>query len=432
MDEPIVIAAITLVILLVLLATGIEIAAGLAIAAVLGLYIFQGSGGLARLIPFAASNSFVLTAIPLFIFMGDILLRCGASERIYRGTSRILAWAPGGLLHANIGSCALFASVCGSSPATASTIGTVAIPELSKRGYDIKLTLGSLAAGGTLGILIPPSITMIVYGMLAEASVGSLFAGGVIPGIILAIMFMIYTAIRTVQNPAIAPTEAAFSAKGMLSGFLDLWPVAILMFIVLGGIFGGVFTPTEAAAVGSISALLMALCLRRYTWQDFRASLRTAMEIACMVMFIVVAASLLSGFLAATNVPRAISTYVLSIDLPGAVVLIFIYLLYVVLGCFIDGISAMVLTLPVILPIVTGLGYDPVWFGVVLVVLCEVGMITPPMGINLFVIQGISKRDLHEVIAGSAPFFLIMLVGIALMTIFPSLVLWLPSLTLGA
>lgn len=432
MDEPIVIAVITLVILLVLLAAGIEIAAGLAIAAVLGLYIFKGSGGLARLIPFAASNSFVLTAIPLFIFMGDILLRCGASERIYRGTSRILAWAPGGLLHANIGSCALFASVCGSSPATASTIGTVAIPELSKRGYDIKLTLGSLAAGGTLGILIPPSITMIVYGMLAEASVGSLFAGGVIPGIILAIMFMIYVAIRTARNPAIAPTEAVFSVKSMFSGFLDLWPVAILMFIVLGGIFGGVFTPTEAAAVGSISALLMALCLRRYTWQDFRASLRTAMEIACMVMFIVVAASLLSGFLAATDVPRSISTYVLSIDLPGAVVLIFIYLLYVVLGCFIDGISAMVLTLPVILPIVTGLGYDPVWFGVVLVVLCEVGMITPPMGINLFVIQGISKRDLHEVIAGSAPFFLIMLIGIALMTIFPSLVLWLPLLTRGA
>jgi tripartite ATP-independent transporter DctM subunit len=432
MDEPIVVAATTLVILLVLLTAGIEIAAGLAIAAVLGLYIFKGSGGLARLIPFAASNSFVLTAIPLFIFMGDILLRCGASERIYRGTSRILAWAPGGLLHANIGSCALFASVCGSSPATASTIGTVAIPELSKRGYDMKLTLGSLAAGGTLGILIPPSITMIVYGMLAEASVGSLFAGGVIPGVILAIMFMIYAAIRTVRNPAIAPTEASFSTKGMVLGFLDLWPVAILMFIVLGGIFGGVFTPTEAAAVGSISALLMALCMRRYTWQDFRASLRTAMEIACMVMFIVVAASLLSGFLAVTDVPRSISTYVLSIDLPGAVVLIFIYLLYVVLGCFIDGISAMVLTLPVILPIVTGLGYDPIWFGVVLVVLCEVGMITPPMGINLFVIQGISKRDLHEVIAGSAPFFLIMLIGIALMTIFPLLVLWLPSLTRGA
>jgi tripartite ATP-independent transporter DctM subunit len=273
---------------------------------------------------------------------------------------------------------------------------------------------------------------MIVYGMLAEASVGSLFAGGVIPGVIIAVMFMIYAAIRTVRNPAVAPTEAVFSAKGMVLGFLDLWPVAILMIIVLGGIFGGVFTPTEAAAVGSVSALIMALCLRRYTWQDFRASLKTAMEIACMVMFIVVAASLLSSFLAVTGVPRLISTYVLGIHLPGVAILIFIYLLYVILGCFIDGISAMVLTLPVILPIIVGLGYDPIWFGVVLVVLCEIGMITPPMGLNLFVIQGISKRDLSDVVAGSAPFFLIMLIGIALMTLFPSLVLWLPSLTRGA
>lgn len=432
MDDPVIITVLCFTLLLALLFASIWVAMALAIVAVAGFFVTQGSAGLIPFVPFETLNSFVLTAIPLFIFMGEILVHCGASEMLYRGTSKWLAWAPGGLLHSNIGACALFAAISGSSPATAATIGTVAIPALKKRGYDVKMTLGSLAGGGTLGILIPPSISLIVYGMLAEASVGRLFAGGIIPGIILSTMFMAYIGIKVVRNPQLAPKEEAFSVRGLILGLKDFLPVTILMIIVLGGIFGGLVTPTEAAALGASGALLIALGLRRLNWQMLRASLLSSLETTCMVLFIVMAASLLASFLGVMRVPAAFSTLILGSGLPVMVILSLIYLLYVFLGCFIDGLSAMVLTMPAVLPVITALGFDPIWFGVVLTVLIEVGMLTPPMGINLFVIQGISGRDLMEVIAGSVPFFLIMLLGIALFTAFPSTILLLPTLFFGS
>ena len=432
MQDPIIITVVCFTLLLALLFASVWVAIALAIVATAGFFICQGNAGLIPFVPFETLNSFVLTAIPLFIFMGEILVHCGASEMLYRGTSKWLAWAPGGLLHANIGSCSLFAAISGSSPATAATIGTVAIPALKKRNYDTRLTLGSLAAGGTLGILIPPSISLIVYGMLAEASVGRLFAGGIIPGIILSAMFMAYIAIRVIRNPKLAPQEEAFSIKSLVVGLKDFWPIMTLMAIVLGGIFGGLVTPTEAAALGASGALLLALGMRRLTWKTLRESLLNSLETTCMVLFIVMAASLLSSFLGIMSVPAAFSNLILGSGLPVVIILFLIYLLYIFLGCFIDGLSAMVLTLPAVLPVVMALGFDTIWFGVVLTVLIEVGMLTPPMGINLFVIQGISGRDLTEVIAGSVPFFLLMLLGIVLFTAFPSLILLLPSLFFGS
>ena len=432
MQDPIIITVVCFTLLLALLFASVWVAIALAIVATAGFFICQGNAGLIPFVPFETLNSFVLTAIPLFIFMGEILVHCGASEMLYRGTSKWLAWAPGGLLHANIGSCSLFAAISGSSPATAATIGTVAIPALKKRNYDTRLTLGSLAAGGTLGILIPPSISLIVYGMLAEASVGRLFAGGIIPGIILSAMFMAYIAIRVIRNPKLAPQEEAFSIKSLVVGLKDFWPIMTLMAIVLGGIFGGLVTPTEAAALGASGALLLALGMRRLTWKTLRESLLNSLETTCMVLFIVMAASLLSSFLGIMSVPAAFSNLILGSGLPVVIILFLIYLLYIFLGCFIDGLSAMVLTLPAVLPVVMALGFDTIWFGVVLTVLIEVGMLTPPMGINLFVIQGISGRDLTEVIAGSVPFFLLMLLSIALFTAFPSLILLLPSLFFGS
>jgi len=238
--------------------SGIWIAVGMGIVALIALYFFQTGVTLVTHLPFGISNSFILTAIPLFIFMGTILQHCGASEMIYRGASKWLAWVPGGLFHSNIGSCALFAAISGSSVATQATIGTMAIPALRKRGYDEKIALGSLAAGGTLGILIPPSITMIVYGAIGGVSIGRLFAGGMIPGIVLSMMFMTYIAIRALRNPQLAPSEAPFSLRGVLSSFADLWPIFVLMVIVLGGIFTGFATPTEAAALGASGSLLIA------------------------------------------------------------------------------------------------------------------------------------------------------------------------------
>ena len=432
MDDPIIVAVVVFTLLLIFLLSSLWVAAGLALVAVLGFHFYLGSSGLTPWIPFEATNSFILTAIPLFIFMGEILVHCGVSEMLYRGASRWLAWAPGGLLHSNIGACAFFAAISGSSPATAATIGTVALPALAKRGYDTKLSLGSLAAGGTLGILIPPSISLIVYGYLAEVSVGRLFAGGVIPGIILSGMFMAYIGIRAIKNPQIAPKETAFSLIGLVLAFKDFWPIIILMTIVLGGIFGGLVTPTEAAALGASSALLIALGMRRLTWRILRAALLSALETSCMIMFIVWAAKLVATLLAVMHVPAAFSMLILGSGLNKIVILLLIYLLYLFLGCFIDGLSAMIMTMSTVLPIMSSLGFDLIWFGVVLTVLIEVGMLTPPMGVNLFVIQGLSKRPLGEVITGSVPFFLIMILGIGVFTIWPGSILWLSSLVAGS
>jgi len=323
-------------------------------------------------------------------------------------------------------SCSLFAAICGSSPATAATIGTIAIPALEKRGYDLKLSLGSLAAGGTLGILIPPSISLIVYGSLAQTSVGALFAGGVIPGIVMCIMFMIYIGFVSWRNPALAPRQGKASSREWLLSFKDLWPTIFVMGIVLGGIFGGIMTPTEAAAVGASASIGIALSLRELKWTNFKVCLSNTLCTTCMVLFIVTCASVFSSFLTTVGTAREVSDWVIKAGLSKWAILIAIYLIMIFLGCFIDGLSMMIVMLPTILPVLEKFGVDLVWFGVVTTVLIEIGMITPPMGLNLFVIQGISKKSMGEVLGGTVPFFFIMLFVIVLLSLFPDLVLWLP------
>jgi len=412
----------------ILMAIGVKLFLALAVAGLLGFYVYGGTVGLASLVPFKALSNFVLSAVPLFILMGEILLYGGLSDPIYRGVSRWLSWAPGGLLHANIGACALFAAVSGSSPATAATIGSVAIPELKKRGYDKHLTLGSIAAGGTLGILIPPSITMIIYGMVTNTSVGALFIAGVIPGIMLAMLFMIYIAIRVIIKPQLAPKEKGLiSIRALGRSFLDLWPLFVLSFIILGGIFGGFATPTEAAAVGVTDSIILALILRTFSFRKLWDALRSAAETTCMVFIVLVGAIILASFLARSGVSIFVGEYLIGCGFSGPVLLVIIYFIYVVLGCFLDPLSIMVLTMPTMLPVLVGFGYDLIWFGVIVVMLSETGMITPPVGLNLFVVQGMSKESLGTVVKGSMPFFFMMLVGIALVSIIPSLALWLPS-----
>ena len=429
--DPFILTIVSFVVLFLLLAIGVHIAIALAMVGVIGFLIFYGNTGLAALVPFSTLDSFILTAIPLFIFMGEILVQCGASDMVYRGTSRLLAWLPGGLFHPNIGACAMFAAISGSSPATAATIGTVAIPELKKRGYDVNITLGSLAAGGTLGILIPPSINMIVYGVVAEESIGRLFAGGVVPGIILSGMFMTYIGFRVVRNARLAPKEAAFSMKGAALSFIDLWPLYILAIVVLGGIFGGFMTPTEAAALGASTSLLIAVALRRFSWALLKSSLASSLQTACMVLFIIVGASIMSSFLSRAGIPTAVAQMVVGSDVSNLVVLLSIYAIYIFLGCFIDPVSILLLTAATVIPIVEQMGFNLIWFGVIYVVLAEIGMITPPMGLNLFVIQGISREDLWKVVIGSMPFFFIMVVCLAIFTVFPAIVIWLPTLLFG-
>ena len=411
----------------IFLLLGAKIAVALLIAGVAGFLFYRGNPGYTAVIPFGTLNNFVLTAIPLFIFMGEVLGRCGASEMIYSSASKWLAWAPGGLLHTNIGACAVFASISGSSPATAATIGSVAIPRMKERNYDTKLILGSVAGGGTLGILIPPSITMIIYGMLSQTSVGALFAGGVFPGIMLAIMYMIYIAIRVIKNPKLAPHEKLPTGKELVFSLIGMWPFVIMAIVVLGGIFGGIMTPTEAAAVGSSVAIIIGLIMRQLTWQVFRVSVVEAVKTSCMVLFILMGAFVFAGFLADTRVPSTIATFVAELGWSALPILLTIYLLYIFLGCFIDPGSIMVVTIPAILPILKSFGIDLIWFGVIAVVLSEIGMITPPMGLNLFVVQGISKDEFGQVVIGIVPYFFIMLLGIVVLSVFPSIILWFPS-----
>lgn len=426
MNDPILIATSIFLLAFLLMALGVWIGYSLMLAGLLGFAFFGSSIDIASNVFFDSTNSLTLSAVPLYIFLGEMLVSCGASTTIFNGASRLFGWVPGGLLHANIASCAVFASISGSSPATAATIGTPAIPELNKRGYDKRLTYGSLAAGGTLGILIPPSINMIFYAMVANTSVGQLFLAGVVPGLLLTGFFMAYIAMRTIINPALAPRGDGTSLRSILIGLCELWPAYFLGLIVIGGIFSGLVTPTEAAALGSFSAIFLAAALRRLTWTNLKNVLANTISLSCMVLIVYVGAMVLASFFGSMDIPAHIGEAINRMKMGPVTILFIIFVLYLILGCFLDGISMIVLTVPTLLPIIHAAGYDKVWFGIFVVVLCEIGMITPPMGLNLFVIKGISRDTLSEVTLGSLPFFGVMLFFLLVIAVLPSIVLWLP------
>jgi len=417
------------VLLFSFLLAGVWIAVSLGMVGILGLLVIQPKtiGGVG-LIAWDNLNSFVLTAVPLFLFMGSIILHSGISSRFYKGLSMWLDHVPGSLAHSNIVACSIFAAISGSSVATAAAIGAIAIPEMEGRGYDRALTYGSLAAGGTLGILIPPSISLILYGAIVGESVGRLFIAGVIPGILLSILFLIYIGIRTAFDPSLVPRgEIRATWSGRLRGLIDLLPIFLLMFMVLGGIYFGVVTPTEAAAMGVVGALLIALLYRQLKWKVLKESLYDAIKANSMILFIVVAAQIMAYALVTAGIPRALVALITGFQVKPSVILVFFCLMYLVLGCFMDAISLMMLTLPVVYPVMMALGYDAIWFGVVLVLFLEIGLITPPVGMNLFVIQGIARQPLGIVAWGSFPYVILMLIMVAILALYPQLALWLPA-----
>jgi len=375
------------------------------------------------------SNSFTLTAVPLFVFMGAIILNSGISKRFYRGISSWLRPIPGGLLHSNIVGCAIFAAISGSSTATALTIGTVAIPEMRSRGYNDSFLLGSLAAGGCLGILIPPSIPLIIYGSMVQESIEDLFMAGFLPGILLSLIFMAYILVRVIYDPGLAPRETGKPAvKELFMGLLDSWPVGLLIFFILGGIYFGVVTPTEAAAIGCAASLLLSLIYRELTWKSFWESLSDAVVANCVVMFIIVGAQLLTFTIVNSGAPQKLSNFMVASQIPKWQFFFLICLMYAVMGCFIDGISMMLLTIPTLLPTLKAMGFDAVWFGIVLVVMIEFGQLTPPMGLNLFAIHSISGgRPFSDVVKGSVPYIALESVLVVLLYFFPTIALFLPS-----
>ena len=413
-----------------LLLAGLWVPVALGIAGLLGIAVHSGTPPLRALgnLGWNTMNDFVLTAVPLFILMGQLILKSGLSERFYQALTQWLSGVPGGLLHSNIIACGIFSAVCGSSVATAASIGTVSVKELQKRQYDNRMIFGSLAAGGTLGILIPPSIVAILYAAQTQESVAQLFIAGIGPGLVMMLLFMGYVTTRVYVNPTLAPAyRGPTSSRLRLSSVLQMAPVALLMIVVLGGIYLGLMTPTEAAAIGAAGALALGVAFGNLDFQALKDCVKETAKTNCMILFIVLGAQIFSYALVNAGLNRALTAAVTDLQLTYGAMFMAVVLLYVILGCFFDGISMMLLTLPLLFPVVTAAGFNPIWFGIVLTILIELGQITPPMGLNLFVIKGIAgDASISEVTWGSAPYCLLMLGILGLIYVFPEIVLWLP------
>ncbi len=425
--EPGAVAIILFAVMLLLLASGIWVAVSLTAVGFVALFFFSPApaGSLLASTVWDASWNWALTALPLFIWMGEILFRTRLSGDMFKGLSPWVARLPGGLLHVNIVGCGVMAAVAGSSAVTCATVGRMSIPELKKRGYDEGLAIGTLAGSGTLGLLIPPSIMMIVYGVLAQQSISRLFIAGILPGLTIILIFMTYVMIRAKLDPSLAPVEEerlSFTEK--LSRSRHLIPVVLLILLVLGSIYGGYATPTEAATLGVLGALVLAAWTRSLTPSSFMASLMGAVRTSCMIAFILAGAAFLSIAMGFTGIPRVLASQVDAWHLSPTMLLAVLTVLYIILGCFLDGVSMMVLTSAVVLPMVEKHHIDLLWFGIFTVIVVEMAQITPPVGFNLFVLQSLTGRDIITVTRASIPFFFLMLLGIVIIWLVPGLALW--------
>jgi tripartite ATP-independent transporter DctM subunit len=372
-----------------------------------------------------------IVAVSCFILMGQIILRSGISKKVYNSVSPLMERIPGGLLHTNIAICALFASVFGASAATAAVVGSTAFPELKARNYDYKLTLGTVAAGGTLGIMIPPSAAFIIYGALTEVSIGALFAAGILPGILLALLFSAYIWFAATRNPAVAPRSEKKEPLGSaLMALLGLWPIVLLILVVLVPIFAGWATATESSGVGVFGGLIVGKIYGELTFKDIVESVKEATHTFVMLMFVVSGAMIFANAVAIIGLPRQLTMTIGELQIPGVLIIFGLVIMYLALGCLFDGISFMVMTLPFVYPIIHNLGYGGIWFGVLLVILIEVGQLTPPVGVNLYVIQAIAEKGttLEDVVRGMWPFFWILLGGAIMIIFFPEISTLVPRL----
>jgi len=375
----------------------------------------------------SSSNEFLLVAIPLFILLGEILLRAGFAERMYGAMSLWLSWLPGGLMHANIGASTLFAATSGSSVATAATVGTVAIPQIKRYGYNESLFLGSIAAGGTLGILIPPSINLVIYGVLTNSSVPKLYLAGIIPGFLLAFLFMVVVVLACLVKPSWGGRRITGNWGERIASLRHLVPPLGIFLMVVGSIYAGLATPTEAAALGVVGALILALFAGRLSLAMLRESLEGTMRSTAMIMLIVIAAGFLNFVMSAIGLTDALTKSITQLGLSPNWMLFAVVVFYVILGCFMETLSMMIVTIPLVAPIMTQLGFDPIWLGIVIIVLVETALITPPVGLNLFVVHSLRKSgSMNAVIVGSLPFVGALFAIIALLALFPDLALWLP------
>jgi len=376
-----------------------------------------------------ASSDVIIVAVPMFILMGELMLRSGAAERMYDAMAKWFSWLPGGLMHSNIGACAMFAATSGSSAATAATISTVSLPEMKKHGYNARLFTGSLAAGGTLGILIPPSINMVVYGVLTNTSIPQLYLAGFIPGFTLAALFMLTILVVCLIKPAWGGRRIEVTWADRINCLPAMIPPFGLFLVVIGSIYAGWATPTEAASLGVVGTLGLTAFNGRLNMNVLRLAFEGTMRSTAMIMLIFVGAFFLNFVLSAVGLSREITNLITDLKLSPRETMIAIVIFYLILGCFMETMAMMITTVPIVVPIITAMGYDPVWFGIIVIIMVEIAMITPPVGVNLYIVQGIRREgSLNDVFIGTMPFVIMMLVMVGILIAFPNLAMWLPNM----
>lgn len=422
-------------VLVIMLFLGVPIGPAMAVVGFAGFaYMngFKGALGVLSAAPFSTFSSYALSVIPLFVIMGIFAFKAGISRDLYVAAYKWLARLPGGLAVATIGGCAGFSAVCGSSVATSATLTVVALPEMKKFKYDSSLATGSLAAGGTLGILIPPSICFVVYGVIAEVSIGRLFVAGILPGILETLVYMATIYILCRNNPLLGPPGPGTSWKDKFSSLPGILPALLLFVLVIGGIYGGIFTPNEAAGVGAFGALLLVVIKRKFTLGNLTESLLSAGQTTAMLMFIVLGGMIFGYFLTVTRIPQEVAAWAGGLPANRYIILSVILLLFLFLGCIMDNLTMIILVIPVIFPVITTLGFDGVWFGVVMVIMSEMGLITPPVGLNVFVLSGMaSDVPMFTVFKGIMPFLIADFVLVVILVAFPEISLLLPNLMKG-
>ena len=417
-------------VLLFFLGTGIWVAISMIGVSSIGMMLFSPRpvGDAMATTIWGASSSWTLTALPLFVWMGEILFRTKLSENLFKGLAPWMQKLPGGLIHVNVVGCALFAAISGSSAATVATVGKMSIPELRKRKYPETILLGSLAGSGTLGLLIPPSIILIIYGVTVQESIAKLFIAGIIPGIMIALIFMSYVIVWSLINKQSMPVSLeTFSFLEKIKKSKQLMPVILLILAVIGSIYTGIATATEAASLGVVGALILSYLQKSLTKETFKASLLGATKTSCMIAFILAGATFLSLAMGFTGLPRNLAIWIQGMELSPYVLIFVLMVFYIILGMFLDGISAVVLTMAIIEPMIRQAGFDMIWFGIFLVIVVEMAQITPPVGFNLFVLQGMANKDMGFIAKSAFPLFLLMIFALIIIIFFPELVLWMPQ-----
>jgi len=423
---------IGIAVLLLLLAASMPVAFAMGIVGFIGFSLIvspQAAISMMATDLFETFSAYSLTVIPLFVLMGQVALHAGISRKLFDAAYHWVGPLPGGMAMATVGACTGFGAICGSSPATAATMASVALPEMKRFNYSMKLGAGAVAAGGSLGMLIPPSVVFICYAIMTEQSIGRLFLAGIVPGILIAFIFGLTIWLQCKIDPSLGPVSPKTTFKAKLKSLLGVSETLLLFLLVMGGMFAGLFTPTEAAAVGAAGAMVVGVARRQFNWKVLIQSLMETARTSCMVLIIVAGAVMFGHFLAVTRIPNELAAWLAGLPLPGWIIIAFIILFFLIAGCFVDALALIMLTIPIFYPVVTGLGFDPIWFGVIAVVVTQMGVISPPVGVNVYVVAGIARDiPLQTVFRGSLPFLLALVVSAAILVAFPVLSLWLPNL----